>query len=219
MSTMPRPRPAQHSGAADQAETYPLLSFSFPGLEGISQQAIKTHLELYAGYVKEANEISAVLASPSSYSGINEAVHARESLARRLAFELSGVRLHELYFEQLKSGRDAKAGDDAGFMNCVADCFGDFNTWIEDVKQLGKTRGPGWVATYLDPGAQRLNNLWVDLHQLVVPAGQRLVFVLDLWEHAYWDDYGAKGRPKYIADVLRQTDWAVVGRRMTSERG
>jgi superoxide dismutase, Fe-Mn family len=200
---------------AEPAEAYPLLDFSFPGLEGLSQEAMKTHLELYAGYVKEANAISAALADTTSYSGAGEVLHARESLSRRLAFELSGVRLHELFFEQVNPGRATRGPDrDADFMNCLARSFGGFNNWIEDVKVLGKTRGPGWVATCQDEDTGRLNNVWIDLHHLSIPATQHLVFALDLWEHAYWDDYGAKGRPRYIADVLQQTDWAVVDQRM-----
>ncbi|MEO8307602.1 MAG: Fe-Mn family superoxide dismutase [Pseudomonadota bacterium] len=202
----------------DQAEIYPLLDFTFPGLEGLSPEAMKTHLELYAGYVKEANAICAALADAGSFSGVIEAVHARESLSRRLAFELSGVRLHELFFEQLNPANAARNPQHANFMNCLTRSFGGFNNWVEDVKVVGKTRGPGWVATYQDGDTGRLNNLWIDLHHLAVPAGQQLVFVLDLWEHAYWDDYGAKGRPKYIADVLRQCDWAVVEQRMANAR-
>jgi superoxide dismutase, Fe-Mn family len=201
----------------DQVEAYPLLDFAFPGLEGLSQDAMKTHLELYAGYVTEANAICAALADVASHSGVVEAVHARESLARRLAFELSGVRLHELFFGQIHPARTASTPDrNADFMNCLARSLGGFNNWVEDVKLLGKTRGPGWVATYQDEDTGRLNNLWIDLHHLAIPATQHVVFVLDLWEHAYWDDYGAKGRPRYIADVLRQTDWTVVDQRMAA---
>jgi superoxide dismutase, Fe-Mn family len=203
--------------APESVEAYPLLDFTFAGLEGLTQEAMHTHLELYAGYVKEANAISTALAAPASYSGVLEVLHARESLSRHLAFELSGVRLHELFFEQINPGRAARSPErDANFMNCLARSFGGFNNWVEDVKLLGKTRGPGWVATFQDEDTGRLNNLWIDLHQLDVPAAQQVVFVLDLWEHAYWDDYGAKGRPQYITDVLRQTDWAVVEHRMSS---
>ncbi len=217
MSSNPKSWPQPAAPGPDQAETYQPRSYTFPGLEGLSQSAMQTHLELYAGYVKEANEICQALAHTASYSAAIEAVHARESLSRRLAFELSGVRLHELFFEQIDPGHDAATpGRDASFMNCVMSCFGGFKNWVEDIDLLGKTRGPGWVATYWDQGTGRLNNLWIDLHQLAVPAAQRVVFVLDLWEHAYWDDYGAKGRPKYIADVLRQCDWSVVEQRMES---
>jgi Fe-Mn family superoxide dismutase len=198
----------------EQAETYQAMSFAFPGLQGLSQAAMNTHLELYAGYVKEANDVSRALSDASGYSAAPEVVHARESLARRLAFELSGVRLHELFFAQIHPGRAATPGRDTGFMSCLAASFGGFNNWVEDIKLLGKTRGPGWVASYWDQGTGRMNNLWIDLHQLAVPAAQRVVFVLDLWEHAYWDDYGAKGRPEYIADVLRQCDWSVIDQRM-----
>jgi superoxide dismutase len=36
-----------------------------------------------------------------------------------------------------------------------------------------------------------------------VPAGHSIVFVLDLWEHAYLADYGSKGRDDYSEAALQ----------------
>ena len=98
-------------------------------------------------------------------------------------------------------------------MQSMVACFGGIDGWLADVKTMGETRGSGWVVTFWDPAIGLLTNTWIDLHHLAVPVGQRVVFVLDLWEHAYWTDYGAKGRGKYIDGMLLDTDWGVVERR------
>ena len=201
-----------------QQDAYAERKFIFPGLKGTSPKAIRTHLDLYGGYVKEANAIAASLGDAATVAKAGEAVHARESLARRLAFELSGVRLHELLFEQFRSAHlAAPPARNSAWGRCVAASFGTMAKWSNDISTLGKTRGPGWVVTYWDGTAKRLDNLWVDLHHLAVPAGQKIVFVLDLWEHAYWDDFGAKGRPEYIRSVLGQTNWSVMDRRLRQQ--
>jgi len=194
---------------------YPVRKFSFPDLEGVAKKAVDTHLELYAGYVKEANAITTALGDRGSWTGALDAIRARESLARRLAFELNGVHLHELLFEQMDSDRDfGKPLADSYLLRQITATCGGFAGWIDDIKLLGKTRGPGWVVSSWDNESQRLNNMWIDLHHLMVPAGQRLVFVVDLWEHAYWDEFGSKGRPEYIEKSLERTDWSVVEQRL-----
>ena len=72
-------------------------------------------------------------------------------------------------------------------------------------------RGPGWVLAYWDAQSQRLVNGWIDLHELT--GTESVVFVLDLWEHAYWNDFGPEGRASYVDTILQFTDWAVVARR------
>jgi superoxide dismutase, Fe-Mn family len=92
--------------------------------------------------------------------------------------------------------------------------FGGFAGWRADVVTLARTRGIGWVLCCWDPAAERLANVWVDLHQLGVPPGMRIAFVLDLWEHAYWDGYGPQGRAAYVEAMLDATRWDVVERRV-----
>ena len=83
---------------------------------------------------------------------------------------------------------------------------------------LATTRGIGWVVAAWDRSAGQLVNLWVDLHHLLLPAGHDVVFVLDLWEHAYWNDFGPKGRGAYSKFVLANTDWQVVESRFARDR-
>ena len=194
---------------------YDEQTFTFAPEQAVSRESIAVHVELYRGYVGQVNEIIDALRQPTAMAAGEQPARPREALARRLAFELNGVVLHERLFEQMESPT-GQAGPDPGSraMEAMDVAFGGFEAWRADLMMLAKTRGVGWVVCLWDPGAEYLMNFWVDLHHLSVPAGQRIAFVVDLWEHAYFADYGPKGRDDYVKDALQRTNWAVVERRI-----
>lgn len=192
---------------------YREASFKFRefGSPGLSAPTLATHLDLYRGYLSQSNELLAAVADPSLRRSAGGVARPRESVARRLSFELDGVKLHEWYFEQLAGAGGARAPSSSSVAAEAMDvAFGGFDGWREDVEALSATRGIGWVVTAWDAGAGQLMNLWIDLHHLALPAATDVVFVLDLWEHAYWTDFGPKGRAAYARFVLDNTDWQVV---------
>lgn len=197
------------AASSNRRDVFVQRNFSMDPFDGQSERAMKDHLGLYAGYVKQASAIEHALRDGNIGSGM-AVLRPRETLARRLAFEANGVRLHELFFEQFVMSD--RAGD-GGFGRCVEDAYGSPEAWRADVKALGEARGPGWIVTTLDPGTGAVQNYWIDLHHLNTPANQTILFVLDLWEHAYWTDFGAAGRPKYIEAVLNGTKWPVIDAR------
>lgn len=175
----------------------------------MSAAAIKAHLELYKGYAEQTDAVLRQLDTPPPPTAPPAALTPRETLARRLSFEGNGRILHELFFEQLEA---PSAGEDHVFSTALAQRFGSFDKWQEDVLELGATRGPGWVLTCLHMDSL-IENFWIDLHELGAPAGSAVLYVVDLWEHAYWTDYGAKGREKYMRDLFSHTNWAIAGKR------
>lgn len=201
-------------GAQSRRDGYAPVDYAFREVQGLSKDSLAAHRELYLAYVKQANEVYDAVRRGPALQGNPAVTHVRESLSRRWSFEASGVRLHEWYFEQLDGrpgARSPAAGSSA--MAAMDEAFGDFDSWLLDVQALAETRGVGWVVTVLDPRARLLANVWVDLHHVSVPAGQRIVFALDLWEHAYWTQFGSKGRKDYVRAVIENTDWRVVEQR------
>jgi superoxide dismutase, Fe-Mn family len=194
--------------------------FQFRKFEGgLSPATLATHLELYRGYLAQTNELVGALADPAVRREAGTVTRPREALSRRMSFELNGVKLHEWYFEQLAGQSGARAPDSSSVAAEAMDVgFGGFEGWRADVEALATTRGIGWVVAAWDRGAGQLVNLWADLHQLHLPAGHEIVFVLDLWEHAYWNDFGPKGRGDYSKFVLASTDWQVVEARFARAR-
>jgi superoxide dismutase, Fe-Mn family len=175
----------------------------------LSAAAIKAHLELYKGYAEQTDAVLRQLDTPPGPTPLPAAITPRETLARRLSFEGNGALLHELFFEQLEG---ATSAEDPVFSTAVAQRYGSVEKWQEDVLELGTTRGPGWVLTCLHRDSL-IENFWVDLHELGAPASSAVLYVVDLWEHAYWTDYGSKGREKYMRDLFAHSNWAVAGKR------
>jgi superoxide dismutase, Fe-Mn family len=180
--------------------------------------SIEAHLGLYQGYVVQTNAVLESMAQFDKVGGelMENPVRPAEGLARRLAFELNGVTLHELFFEQYLK---ATVADTGAFGRAAEQNFGRMEQWRSSVSALAKTRGPGWVITAFDESRGYLHNFWVDMHHLYVPASLRVIFVLDLWEHAYMPDYGVKGRPEYVDAALHAACIACLDARMGADPG
>jgi Fe-Mn family superoxide dismutase len=188
--------------------TYEVRPFDLSGVQGLSKKAIDLHLGLYKGYVENLNKL--LEQAPKGGSPL-----VQDGYNRRFAFEYNGVKLHELFFAQLASkGRQPLA--DSDFADALKEGFGDFNGWRSKVEALATTRGVGWVMTLRERGTTRLHNFWVDLHHLHMPADSQIIFVLDVWEHAFMLDFAPAQKADYVKTILDNVDWAVVEKRFTA---
>jgi hypothetical protein len=74
------------------------------GLAGMSDGQIQEHLELYAGYVKQVNELTKELAEMHTEKKVAGKDFGLAEATRRLSYEYDGMVLHEHYFSNLKPG-------------------------------------------------------------------------------------------------------------------
>jgi Fe-Mn family superoxide dismutase len=72
---------------------------------------------------------------------------------------------------------------------------------------MGKAEagGSGWVILSYSPRDKRLLNTWAADHTTTL-AGGRPVLVLDMYEHAYHMDYGAKAAA-YVDAFMQGIRW------------
>lgn len=178
------------------------------GMKGFSDQALDLHFALYQGYVKNTNLLWEELKKLAEQNQTQTPAYAE--LKRRFGWEFDGMRLHELYFDNL--GGKQPLAPDSRLMKKLEENFGSFDKWAEDFKATGALRGIGWVVLYEDPPSGRLFNTWINEHDLGHLAGCRPLLIMDVFEHAYLPDYGLK-RGDYIQAFFDQIDWqAVEGR-------
>ncbi len=173
---------------------YRVKLFELTGLKGLSDLQIETHLELYVGYVKNTNALNEELAALARTG--KAATPAYGELARRLGFEYNGMRLHELYFENLTSEFSTPTLD-SPLRSRLIEHFRSFEAWRRDFVRIGSMRGVGWAILYQDPETGRLSNHWITLHEHGHPAGFRPLLVMDVWEHAFLIDYKPTERARY----------------------
>ncbi len=171
------------------------------GMKGFSEALLKNHVTLYQGYVANTNKVTDVLARMLQEEKTGTPEYAE--LKRRFGWEFNGMRLHELYFENLK-GSGVQTG---GLLSSKLEKeFGSLAAWEKDFRACGSLRGIGWAALYHDAAGGRLYNVWINEHDVSHLAGCRPVLIMDVFEHAYLADYQLK-RADYIDAFFANINW------------
>lgn len=198
------------------ARMYEAKKFNIPKLDGISEESVKQHIGLYEGYVKNFNDISALVEDlskdPEKYA------HALAELRRRRSFEFGGMRLHEYYFPQFEGGA-AQPSPDSKLSQALSAQWEGVEPTIKRVTQTGMMRGPGWSILYFDPEPKVFHMGFTgEQHQghfVTLP----IILALDVWEHAFLLDYGAAGKGKYIDAFFKNLNWDVIEKRFEAVHG
>lgn len=180
------------------------------GTPGFSDTLLKNHFTLYGGYVTNFNKLNDLLVDMEEKGNVGTPLDAE--LNRRFGWEFNGMRLHELYFGNMKNGGAALG--DGELKKQILDGWGTMEAWEKNFRTMGAMRGIGWVIVYLDRHENRLFNVWVNEHDMGHLSGCVPLLVMDVFEHAYITDYGIK-RADYIEAFMKAIDWSVVEQRFT----
>jgi Fe-Mn family superoxide dismutase len=178
---------------------YQARQFDLSGLNGISDQTLEMHFNLYEGYVKETNNLTERINEFVKDGNVDqEELPAYSELTRRLGFEYNGMVL---------------------FVKAAEGSFGSYEIWKADFVGIGKMRGVGWAICYQNPANGRLSNHWITLHETGNVAGFTPILVMDVWEHAFLLDYKPAERPKYIEAFFSNIAWGEVDKRLEKITG
>ncbi len=180
-------------------------ALKYKKLDGLSEKQLSEHHDvLYAGYVKKVNEIRSKLmnvdktTTNATYSDLRE-LKVEES------FALNGVKLHEGYFDNM-GGKGGKATGDVG--KWIESDFESYEKWEEEFRALG-IAARGWVVLAFDLDDGMLHNYICDVHNQGGIWNCVPLLILDVYEHAYFIDYGT-GRKSYIETFMKNIDWGFV---------
>ena len=179
------------------------------GMAGFSDTLLKNHFTLYQGYVTNTNKLLETLDLLVKEGKTATPQYAE--MKRRLGWEFNGMRLHELFFENLGGNEPLNPG--GKLANSLTDSFGNYETWEKDFKGTGAMRGIGWVGLYRDPTNGRLINFWINEHDVANPTGCTPLLIMDVFEHAFMLDYGLK-RADYIESFFNNVNWKAVEARL-----
>src|SRR5512136_3085548 len=117
---------------------------SLLGMAGFSETLLKNHFTLYQGYVTNTNKLLDTLAGMLKEGKVASPPSPEYAeLKRRLGWEFNGMRLHELYFENLGGTKPLPGNGKAG--KALAAAFGSPAAWEKDFRACGTMRGIGWV--------------------------------------------------------------------------
>lgn len=202
-SSKKEPQPPK---AAASQPKYRVIDYSYLiGMPGFTEKALQLHFKLYAGYVKNTNELFEILHRYDREGKTHTPEYA--GIKRMFGWEFDGMRLHELYFSSL--GGKGVLAQDSPLRKALAEEWGSYEAWLDDFIATASIRGIGWAILYRDPASGRFYNAWINEHNLGHLAGTDPLLPIDLFEHAYLLDYGLD-RAGYIKAFLNNLNWAIV---------
>jgi len=177
----------------------------FKSLKGISDKTMMIHHDkLYAGYVAKKNEVQDkldALAKGGDLTSANQTYSELRGLKNGETFAVNGVYLHEAYFDTL--GGDGKT--EGPLTDALAQQFGSLENFMNYFSACGMA-ARGWVVLCFDFHDAALRVYSCDAHHQGGIWGCMPLLVLDVYEHAYFIDYGSD-RKAYIADWWKNLNW------------
>ncbi|MGH6966869.1 MAG: superoxide dismutase [Phenylobacterium sp.] len=177
------------------------LPFDPKGVAGLSEKLLVSHHDNnYVGAVKRLGAIRGEFAKldPATAPGF-----MINGLKREELIAWNSMILHEVYF----AGLVAAAPPSAGLAQALERDFGSVDRWAAEFSGIGKALGggSGWVLLTYSPHEGRLVNTWASDHTHTL-AGGAPILVLDMYEHAYQMDYGAKAGD-YVNAFMKAVSW------------
>ena len=184
------------------------LPFAKDALDGISGNTIETHHDkLYPGYVNKRNEIEQALPN-ADRSKAAQTYSEYRALKLEETFNADGQILHELYFSHLGPNQGQESRPTGALAQQIDKDFGSFDKFVEDLSACGMA-ARGWATVALDPSDGKLHCFLCDVHNQGGVWGTIPVMTLDVYEHAYFMDYGS-ARPDYIKAFFKNVNWGKV---------
>jgi Fe-Mn family superoxide dismutase len=175
-------------------------------IKGMSERLIISHYENnYGGAVKRLNSIEDQLAGLDCASAPNFLING---LKREQLIAMNSMILHELFFEGL--GEQSEPGP--VLQSMLARDFGSYERWHSEFIAMGKALGggSGWVLLSWSPRDRKLVNQWASDHCHTL-AGGTPILALDMYEHSYHIDFGAKAA-NYVDTFMGVIRWPAVDR-------
>ncbi len=178
---------------------------TYSALEGISEKALAIHHDkLYAGYVAKAKEIGeklSVLSHGGDVSSANQSYSELRALKDGETFAVNGVYLHEWYFDTLGGSGQATGA----LVEKISEQYGSLENFTNYFSANGMA-ARGWVVLCWDFQQQGLRIYNADIHNQGGIWGCMPILVLDVYEHAYFMDFGSD-RKAYIAEWWKNLNW------------
>jgi len=181
----------------------------FPYNTGIvSRKAYDDHMTLYNGYIQKTNEVTNVLTTNPEWNTANATASHYRGWKKGETYAINGVILHELYFQNLGNAA-GPAG--AKMQNLMNRFFGGFDKWVEDFTACA-TAARGWCIFAYEQRTNTCRNILLDTHEDGHIATAYPLVVLDMYEHAYFIDYGTD-KAAYISRFISSIPWGAIEKR------
>ncbi|MBP1302237.1 MULTISPECIES: superoxide dismutase [unclassified Curtobacterium] len=193
--------------------TLPELPYDYAALEPhISGKIMQLHHDKHhQAYVTGANTALQQLGEAresGNFASVNK-------LEKDLAFHLGGHVNHSIFWTNLGPDTKVPEGELAA---AIDEFFGSFEQFQAQFAAVANgIQGSGWSVLAWDQVGQKLVTFQLFDQQANVPLGVVPIFMLDMWEHAFYLDY-LNVKADYVKAVWNIVDWENVAARFANAK-
>jgi len=178
----------------------------------ISAQTISFHYgKHHKTYVDNLNKL--LEGTPMASQSLEEIIKSTAGQADKAGIFNNAAQVwnHTFYWNCLKPKGGGKPSD--ALLGKIQADFGDFENFKKEMVNAALTQfGSGWAWLVSDAG--KLKVVKTPNAEVPFTKGQKCLFTIDVWEHAYYLDYQNK-RADYANAVFDQlTNWTFVERNL-----
>lgn len=183
--------------------TLPELPYDYSALEPyISGKIMELHHDKHhAAYVAGANAALDNLAAAREAGDLSKV----NQFSKDLAFNVGGHTNHSIFWNNLSpNGGGRPEGELAA---AIDESFGSFEKFQAHFAAAATgIQGSGWAVLSFDSISGKLNIFQLFDQQSNIPVGQVPIFMLDMWEHAFYLDY-LNVKADYVKAVWNIANW------------
>ncbi|MCU0861298.1 MAG: superoxide dismutase [Methanomassiliicoccales archaeon] len=177
----------------------------------ISEDLLRLHHDKHhAAYVNGANAILQKF-EKARKEGTDLDLKA---ITKEYSFHFGGLFLHERFWQNM--GPTGKSGGKPGgrIGDAIEKEFGSFERFKKEFSAVASSvEGSGWAALVFCGHIERPQLVQIEKHNVNVTPQQKVLLVLDVWEHAYYLDY-KNDRGKFIENWWNVVNWDAVEKRL-----
>ena len=187
------------------------LSYGYKDLEPYISEEVLTlhHTKHHQSYVNGANALLEKIWDAREKSAELD----YKSVLKSLSFNVAGHIFHETFWKimaPVSSGKSKPAGE---VLKAIEEEFGSFERFKTEFSETAKSvEGSGWVILAFHKEHGNLAIIQVEKHNLNFYPEQKILLVLDVWEHAYYLDY-KNDRAKFVEAFWNIINWEEVNKR------
>jgi Fe-Mn family superoxide dismutase len=176
---------------------------------GLKEESVEFHKKLLDGYKKAFEETKKDYKRAMQSS--NETDSPNEGMLRAVlknkTHNANAISLHEMYFADLCDSKPYPLSKVPGGEEALKQCFsGGYKQLEKEMRRAAMTSRNGWVVLTFCTIEKCLYINMFDLHDIGTPLFSIPILALDMWEHAYINDF-ATNKEAYLDWYFEHLDW------------
>jgi len=179
---------------------------------GLKEETVNNHTEIYDTYKEEFAQLKQEYEKALKSKSHSPNTGKLRNATKNIKYVSNAVYLHDLYMTDLINSKPFELKKTKVLFSEMKSRYINRDRFEDHLRSLAMVSRSGWVVLYYCLQTGELHLCPMDLHDTGGPVCKVAIMAVDMWEHAYINDFGID-KDAYIDWCLSRIDWRGVEKR------